>query len=437
MQSVDLPPPYALHLDEAQTPLEKVILFGRHFLLCCTLFFITPQPKFMPPFMIAGTIFSLADLFLRRKQIHWKAYWPLLLTVLCLVLPLCYIPASIDPVNTQHVLAMRISYLLAPIMFAGLRPSRAWGVSIVVGAVFAFFLCLSVALYHSLYWTGELVFYPYTHALTIPNDWLDPNRFFYTGLLAPLRLWPAYFGFGQVLSIIFLTSWFLEKDTWRKRIPTLLIGSICLTALYLSSNRIGQLALFSVLLVALVGKVFFAKKVAWYLKLGGVIALLAIVAVLSFSRFRIFVDESRAHASEGLEAMIRANARGEIYLTAWEHRDEFLPWGLGAGAQAAFLKKHHLDNCDHIVFMHNEFLDLTVEMGIVGSLLFLVWMGLPFLYYRRFSFGQKMLWLVILIIIQAESVSVGYQFAMIIAYIYNLLWVYAIEYKRTANLVPL
>lgn len=82
--------------------------------------------------------------------------------------------------------------------------------------------------------------------------------------------------------------------------------------------------------------------------------------------------------------------RWEIFAVAWEATKQHLPVGTGPGTfQAVFATYQPATIPNFINHAHNDYLEMLLEMGLIGSVLTLWGMGL---YFRQWIIKQRMSW---------------------------------------------
>jgi O-antigen ligase len=229
------------------------------------------------------------------------------------------------------------------------------------------FICFGHALYNSVFFqNGVLVFNPHPQK----EYWLN---FFY-GSYFSINQHPSYLAMYAILSgFISLESWFDKKKSKWKRFVWLLNGILLIISLYFLSSRSGLLAIFILVPVYLIKKFYKHHKL---------FTALSIVMLLVFSFFIVLTNERvKIGLSEiANETFLTKDARISIWSSAFHSIRNNLVFGVGIGDVKTELMKEYIRQGDQNLIqnrynVHNQYLEILMENGIIGLALFLSILG--------------------------------------------------------------
>ncbi len=193
---------------------------------------------------------------------------------------------------------------------------------------------------------------------------------------------PSYLAMYVIMSVfISFESWFDTSLRMKKRIGWLVNGIFLLISLYFLSSRSGLLA------VVVLIPVYFFLKVYKRKKLITGFAILILLLILFFvvrtnERVSIGMDEISK------ESFFQRDGRISIWESAIHLIRHNLILGVGIGDVKAELMKEYQRRGDQNLIenhynVHNQYLEILLENGIIGLILFLSILGVMF--YIAFS----------------------------------------------------
>ena len=212
--------------------------------------------------------------------------------------------------------------------------------------------------------------------------------FSYVGLAKGINIHPTYFSLYLAFCILFL----LHESITRKALTiaqrSALTFVIVLFSLFIVclSSRIIVICLITIYL-ALAGYWLFRQRSL--LRLVGVVALLALVVVLLYanpvSRYRnieeignsAFTIREKSHYNSSTEI------RASLWWLAWKsYTKSNLLLGVGTGDVTNVMKQtsqqYEITNVLETYDPHNQYLFLLISHGVVGLIIFGLWLLLPF-----------------------------------------------------------
>ena len=209
---------------------------------------------------------------------------------------------------------------------------------------------------------------------------LGENHFYYKELLAFTYLHPSYAGMFQAFAAVLivmhlLTNWFEIPKKWRFIYLALL--AIITLFIFLLTAKMAIASIFILLSVAfyLLGKQILGKsKTIFIIVLGNVVAI-AIMLSLPYTRERLkllFTYNEVSYENS-------VNSRQEIWKAAIEVAQNNWLVGTGTGDAeeeliAAYQRNNFQLGVDEKYNAHNQYLQILVETGIVGLLLFIAYL---------------------------------------------------------------
>ena len=209
---------------------------------------------------------------------------------------------------------------------------------------------------------------------------LGENHFYYKELLAFTYLHPSYAGMFQAFAAVLivmhlLTNWFEIPKKWRFIYLALL--AIITLFIFLLTAKMAIASIFILLSVAfyLLGKQILGKsKTIFIIVLGNVVAI-AIMLSLPYTRERLKLLLTYNEVS--YENSV--NSRQEIWKAAIEVAQNNWLVGTGTGDAeeeliAAYQRNNFQLGVDEKYNAHNQYLQILVETGIVGLILFIAYL---------------------------------------------------------------
>ena len=154
-------------------------------------------------------------------------------------------------------------------------------------------------------------------------------------------------------------------------------------------------------------------------------ALLPILLLLFFFTFRLSFYNTSA-----LGEYVQRDARIRLWTGVWEFRDEFLPWGVGTGAERNMVELSAQKNnpvAEGLNQMHCEAYSALVEMGYPGAIYYLAMMLIPLIFYRNVPPLHRLLVVALLFYSIFESFCPVARGVAYLAFFYNMAWLYGIK----------
>ena len=263
-----------------------------------------------------------------------------------------------------------------------------------IGVFIYLVYCFGNALHNSLvYKDGNWVFNAYHELYTYEN--------FFMGARLSSIVHPSYLSMYVLLSaLISLNSFFDSERPLFKRYIWFAAAIFFTLVIYLLSSRAGVLAAFIVLSLYFIFK--FYRKVS-----KGVIVVVLIVAGLGSAtmlktneRFKYSLEEL---SQSGINEAFSNDTRFLIWKSAFGVIKSNFLLGVGTGDASEELKKEFLnrgyvDGYYDNLNAHNQFIEVLLENGIIGLIIFLAiigYLGYSAIYERNLLLGLFLLMMVI------------------------------------------
>lgn len=356
----------------------------------------------LPPFMIVLVLLW----FLEKQQVFTSnKLFGLKTTNLFLIFLALFIWQVIGLFFTESIssgaerIIKRASFLLFPL--ALFYPSDLIKLKIkLLLKLFTIFIliyliyCFGVALNNSITINeGKLIFNQYHEYYTYES--------FFAGYRLSGSVHPTYLAMYLIVSLIITLDEFFDKTL---KVVTrslwLLVSIIFLVVIYLLSSRAGILAVAIVLPLYLIVK-FYRQLPAWLI-ITLIVVFITVSGILisKNSRLKYSFDEI---AKENIDDAFQKDARILIWRSAFGIIKHNLLVGVGTGDASEELKKEFLERGYSEGFYdnlnaHNQFLEILLENGLIGLILFLGILG----YIGFISFSEHnyvlMLFLIIMIV---------------------------------------
>lgn len=417
---------FSVNMDLLETLRQRV--------LCIAIVLLVAFVKPFPVVMVIGSLLGMFYVALEWRRIGWRDWWPLGLLVLAYIIAVLNIRGPLDPElhkNTNWV-ELQVGFALIPFMFVGLRPSRRWGTTWVMASASIFTVALIVATVKSFQTVdGGIRFIPYSlyyygqEGVSIWNSLRTGYSFYsYWSLARSLNIWPMYMSFCFVLGLlVVMHRLFSERKRVWMRIALIVYF---LLGVFLANSR-GMYFCLMVLALVVFGRMLVCRSYR-PVPLFTVLAVFVGIVVLFFvgSRGKVAQGTSSGDAAgrfsqfiESLDGKLKNDPRIRLWTHSWKERDAFLPWGLGSGSVAAFIKEyyyekygdsdgdHHFDDANRrestITKLHNTYLDTMVEQGYLGFLYLLIMLIIPIVRIPRLQFVHLLLYASLLVLMMFES----------------------------------
>ena len=278
---------------------------------------------------------------------------------------------SSDTSNGLVQLETKMGLLLVPLfMRAGslrLTDQQLNGLmrAFVYGALVALFYALAYAVFRAEHWTAEM------------DEVISPSSYFFYERLADPLMHPGYFSLhvGAALLIV-IGSQAFSTNWWRASlILMLLIG------LWLLQGRMQILALLMIGGGVLFGRALLQARWRKFLAiaLGALLLLAILVPKRYFGRF-VQLPKWEYNISGGPEDFNSATYRLAEWSSAWVaiQRAPILGSGIGDNRKALFKvyeERQFFQGLKMNFNAHNQFLETSLVLGLLGLLALLFWMG--------------------------------------------------------------
>ncbi len=200
---------------------------------------------------------------------------------------------------------------------------------------------------------------------------------FYYGQLA-FYAHPSYLSFIAIVALLFNYQ-IAEKEYIR-----MAIGVLILFMLYLLSARAMQLALVPVLFLMLINNLRRPQRLKMLVLSifisGGFALGMHYLTQGKMNRVKE-VGTAISNKQAGGDSKSSTAVRIDMWSSVWNHREEFIPFGVGAGNVEAFLAKiWDQDGLDYLNTkgynnIHNQYLQHLVAVGVLGLALLLALMA--------------------------------------------------------------
>lgn len=237
-----------------------------------------------------------------------------------------------------------------------------------LGVVLYILICLIHALLQSLqYYNGAWIFKPY------PENRYWNNYFFSSGGFT-MRVHPSYFAMYTIMAIFIAFEAILNKSvnrisSWGWRIAVILM----IISLYLLSSRAALLAIVVTVPIYFINRV--KNNINFMVSFFGILMLFVVFfSVLNGNaRFNYYSQKLRGSS---LKEFLMLDERGNLWKSALKVIDKNILLGVGTGdLKEELLKEYNKnENVSRLKFSynaHNEYLEMFLENGIIGLIIFL------------------------------------------------------------------
>ena len=338
---------------------------------------------FVPPFMVLwGMIWILEN---RKKKIHSisENRFPVILFFLFIAFYLWQLAGilySDDTGTGWNTFLSRLSLFLFPLVL--LIPGekiKKNGISLLkifaASTTIFIIICFGYAFYNSIsFRNGVFLFNPHP----AKEYWMN---YFY-GFYFSVNQHPSYLAMYVIISgFISFESWFDTSLKMKKRIGWLVNGIFLMISLYFLSSRSGLLAVVVLIPVYLFLKVYKRKKlIAGFAIL--ILLLILFLVVRTNERISIGMDEISK------ESFFKRDGRIYIWESAIHSVRHNLILGVGIGdVKKELMKEYQLLGDQNLIQnrynVHNQYLEILLENGIIGLTLFISIM--IFMFYIAFT----------------------------------------------------
>lgn len=417
--------------------LLKNILENRtlsYFILAIVLILIPLYIRFIPPFMVLWGISWIMESCMSKQYFNKEnrfQNWLFILFITFYLWQAVGIFYSDDVITGRNTLFSRLSLFLFPLvlLIPGKKIEKNIGIllKIFAGSTSLFIvICFGHALYSSLFLqNGALMFNPHPQK----EYWMN---FFY-GSYFSINQHPSYLAMYVILSgFISFESWFDNTASKWKRFAWLLNGIILAISLYFLSSRSGFLAIFIMVPVYIIKKYYKHHK------------LITVVSILLMLVFSFFIVRTNERVKIGLseianETFLSRDGRISIWSSAFQSIRNNLIFGVGIGDVKTELMKEYIRQGDQNLIqnrynVHNQYLEILMENGIIGLALFLSILGV--MLYIAFSERNTLYYsftIMMLIFFLFETVMERLQGVSFFA-LFSFLLIYASSDKQSVKI---
>lgn len=346
-------------------------------LVCVAL--VSLYVHWIPPFMVAWVVFWVAENrngFQIKESLNGNSGKLFLLFVLLFFWQVAGVFLSESYGSGAERIIKRVSFLLFPLVlfYPGYKISdnmkiimRTFALGIAIYVVY----CFGNALSNSItVLNGVKVFYPHPPLYEYEN-------FFYGAYFSDL-VHPTYMSMFVIVSLLIALEDVLNNalSGW-KRVFWLFCSFLYIIVLYLLSSRAGLLS--GIIIIPLYLFFRLSKKLPRYIIYLSIIVLVfgSIVLLKTNSRIYYSFEEIK---KENIKSALENNVRFDIWKSAFGViRHNFL-FGVGTGDASSELKKEFLnrgykDGYYDNMNSHNQFIEILLENGLIGLLIFLMIIG--------------------------------------------------------------
>lgn len=345
--------------------------------VCCilTVIILPVHVYYLPPVMILWVLFWIFENNYGLKNDAIKGNKAAILLFLFIIFFLWQILGLFlaESLGTGFErLFKRLSFLLFPLVlfYPGVRIVK--NISLItrlfaICTLFYLILCIGNAFNNSMIiQNNKLIFNSH------PTEYNYENYFF--GMRLSYLIHPSYVAMYIIISILISFESFFNKSlTHIRKVLWFTIIIVFLVAIYLLSARAGILAVIIVLPVYALLK-FYSKFPKWIVIIvsGAILISLAVIAKKNEKVNYSIEDISRKRVDETL----KNDPRLLIWKSALGVIKENLILGVGTGDASKklteeFLKRGYVNGFYDNLNAHNQFLEILLENGLVGLILFL------------------------------------------------------------------
>ena len=334
---------------------------------------------YIPPIIIAWVVLRSAEIIVNKKfllQTNRRYLWLSILFIVFFFLQLTSLLFSDNLSNGANILFRRLSLLAFPVLFMfpgskiiskGNSLLKLFAGSTVIFIIF----CFLNALYKSISLQNGL-FIINTHP---PEGyWMS----YFLGSYLSVNQHPSYLAMFVSLSVFIALESIFEVGLKKyKRILWCFACILLLVSIYLLSSRAGFLAISIALLFYFLFKLDYKKRILRKTLLVILLLFVTISIVRTNERITLFMEQF----SDGtFREKIAKDSRILIWRSSIKIIKNNPVLGVGIGDAGAELMKEYLiigdkDLIDSHYNAHNQFLEILLETGIAGLLVFLMIFG--------------------------------------------------------------
>lgn len=263
--------------------------------------------------------------------------------------------------------------LLVPVALWGVNSRYDWRQAakvLVISCVIAVpvYILWMAALYHHPEWV--------TH-LPLTEEWIHHEQW---SIFLPENI--SHFKHRLFLCSVELTgvicAWLLYRNQWRLFLPAVLV---MLSSIPLTGSR---QSVITVIVLAALLILFSIPKTTHRLWYGIGVTVVGVVLLIGFLKTHPRMQDVQIRdLTEMREMSYDHDIRYNIWGAALQHPSDYLAYGLGAGQSQDYLAERYADvHFDYYAqkryHAHNQYLEVMMELGIPGLILFLAaWLSIP------------------------------------------------------------
>lgn len=347
------------------------------FIFACACCIILPlYVWYIPPLMILwgvsrfhGFLINKNSAFKIKREVKWLALFFLLFYIWQMV-------GIIYSENTSaawNIFLSRLSLIFFPLVLVMPGERITKHIKIILKlftlcTLLFILFCFINSFYNSLsLQNGKLVFD------SIPHEGYWEGYFY--GSYFAFNQHPSYLAmFVIISSLMAFESWYDKSNSKKQRIFWLVAGIFLLFSLYYISSRSGLLAAILVIPVYFFYKLKSSKNRTYLILLITVFVFCLSVLVRQNDRVRIFLHEM---SGESFKKRVLEDQRFVFWESAIQVFRENIVLGVGLGDLRDELSKEYKNSgkeelVKNYYNVHNQFLEIMVEEGIIGLVLFLL-----------------------------------------------------------------
>jgi O-antigen ligase len=384
--------------------LKELISGGQlTFFISLTVVIILPlYIHYLPPFMILWVILWLGEnKFMIKKSMYTEnkaaTLFLLFIVFYCWQISGLFLADSFG--SGIERIYKRLSFLLFPMVlfYPGERILKNINLIIRLFAIFAFIYliyCLGNALHNSIVIKdGTWIFNPH------PVEYNYENFFYSSRLSDPVH--PTYFSMYIVLSILIsLEAIFHDSSNLLKRGIWLTFILVFLIALYLLSSRAGMLA--AIIVIPLYFIYRLSGKYSGWIILVPVVLMVFIFLKIAWTNDKLYYNVDGITKSQPNE-IFKKDVRYNIWKSAFGVIKQNPVLGVGTGdasweLKEEFKRRGYNEGYYDDLNSHNQFIEVLLENGLIGLILFLGIIG--YMFYisisdRNLLFGLYILMMIV------------------------------------------
>lgn len=345
-------------------------------IICVTL--LALYSHWLPPFMIALVIFRYLESRkgqAARSVLNLKSTHLLLLFIILLIWQIFGLIQTDSLSSGIERIYKRASFILFPLALFNpsikIKENLRFLLKLFAICLFVYFLfCLAIALNNSLTMVdGKLKFNPYHELYTYES--------YFTGLRLAVGAHPSYIAMYALLALLISIDNIFEKQKQSWLIFWVIASIAFIVFIVLLSSRSGVIAAIITLPLFILYRL--RGSIQTWLLLGILVVSISGVSIMALNNAR--VKTSLKDVSENkINEVLNEDIRVTIWKSAWEVIKVNPVMGVGTGNASTelkkeFLKKGYTEGLYDSLNAHNQFLEIQLENGIIGLVIFLLLLG--------------------------------------------------------------